>query len=318
MLAVEYDNYGPPEVLQVCDVPMPGAGRGMILVKIVAASVNPKDSFVRKGRFRLITGRRFPRRTGYDFSGVAKETGPGVRGVRPGDRVFGMVNGWTGGACAEYLTVKQDEVAVFSNEVDLIKAAAVPLAAQTALQALRDIGKIKPGDRVCINGASGGVGSFAIQIAVALGGEVTAVSSTAHGKLCRELGANRTIDYSNSRIEDSEERFDIFFDVFGNKPFDRVKHLLGPEGAHISTVPSMKNFRHHLLTKLCRKRARMVFVKSRRGDLETLLELMRKKALRPVIDAVYPLEKVREAHRHVETKHTRGKVLVKIGGESDA
>ncbi len=315
MLAVEYDRYGPPEVLVIRDVPRPRAGRGMILVKVAAASVNPKDCFVRKGWFSRITGRRFPRRCGYDFSGVVEETGPGVYGFSRGNRVLGMLNGWDGGACAEFCVVRQNQAAPFSEEMDMVEAAAVPLAAQTALQALCDIGKTVPGFRVCVNGASGGVGSFAVQIAAALGADVTAVSSAANAELCRDLGARMTVDYKTGNIEESGMQFDVFFDVFGNRPFDRVRHLLSPKGTYVTTVPNMKNYLYHLLTLFSRRRARVVFVKSRRRDLETLLELARKGSLRPIIDAVYPLREIQDAHRHVETKHTRGKVLVRLGGE---
>ncbi|MBN1531318.1 MAG: NAD(P)-dependent alcohol dehydrogenase [Spirochaetes bacterium] len=312
MRAVEYDRYGPPEVLELREVPPPRAGKGTVVVRVAAASVNPKDCFVRKGWFRRITGRRFPRRTCYDFSGWVEEAGPGASGFARGDRVFGMVNGWGGGTCAEYIAVPRDEVCPLPEHMDIVESAAVPLAALTALQALRDIGRIGPESRVCVNGASGGVGSFAVQIAAAMGARVTAVCSAGNAGLCRGLGALRTVDYASERIEDSDERFDVFFDVFGNKPFDLTRGLLAPGGAYVTTVPNPKNLLYRLLTALSRTRARIVIVKSRRRDLETLLDLARRGALRPVIDGIYPMEKIRDAHRHVETKHTRGKIVVTV------
>lgn len=317
MRAIEIDRYGSPAVMQWRIAAKPGIQRDEVLVRVMAAAVNPKDTFIRKGRYRLFTRRKFPLRLGNDFAGVVVEAGAAVQDLKSGDRVFGMLNGWRGGAYAEYVAAKANEVARFPDGLSFEEAAALPLAGQTALQALRDLARLKAGDRVCINGGSGGVGTLAIQIARAFGANVTALCSAPNVQLCKELGASTVLDYAQMNIETTENEFEIFFDVFGNKSFARVRHLLTPAGIYVTTVPKLKNFWRHFATLLTRKRARVVVVKSRREDLEALSRLLQQRLIRPMIDKVYAIDEAPLAHRHVETKHSRGKVILRIDHETN-
>ena len=317
MRVVEYDAYGAPDVLVIRDVEDDSVMKAdEVCVRVAAASVNPKDTFVRKGRFRAVTGEAFPRRTGYDFSGVVEAVASPRCGLSVGQRVFGMLNDWAGGACAEQVIAPALEVAAVSSEAHLAHMAALPLAGMTALQALCDGGGAGPGARVLVNGASGGVGLFSVQIAKALGAEVTAVASTANAALCRDAGADAFVDYQSVDVLEtaSAGRFDVVFDVFGNRSFEQARRVLSEVGIYVSTVPSPQIFTNMALTPdNCSKRARLVSVHSRRPDLERLAGWITSGDVRPEIDSIFELGAIAEAHRRVETKHTRGKVLVTVG-----
>ncbi|HET6417176.1 MAG TPA: NAD(P)-dependent alcohol dehydrogenase, partial [Polyangiales bacterium] len=224
MRAVVIDEYGGPEVLRATTVPRPAPRRGQVLVRTRFIGVNPKDVIVRKGKFQIATGKKFPLIVGHDIAGEVIEAGVGSD-LYEGELVFGMINDFAGRAYAEYAAVDAQQLAKVPSSIELRVAAAVPLAAQTALQALRDDAHLKPGQNVLINGASGGVGVFAVQIAKILGAHVTAVCSHRNTELVRELGADRVIDYTKTDLVDLQERFDAIFDVFGNYSFDRLKHL---------------------------------------------------------------------------------------------
>jgi NADPH:quinone reductase-like Zn-dependent oxidoreductase len=230
--------------------------RGQILVRVTAAALNPKDVLVRKGRFRFFSGRSFPRRMGYDWAGVVEAVGPGVHDVAPGERLFGMVQAWSGGALAEKLAVERTECARAPRTVDDVGAASLPLVSLTALQALRDLGRVKSGDQVGIHGASGGVGTVAIQIARALGATVTTTSSAANRDLCLSLGADEALDYASEDAFDGTRSFDVIVDVFGNRCLDEVRRALAPAGTYLSTVPSRRVILDTVRTVLRSRRAR--------------------------------------------------------------
>ena len=208
MKAALYDRYGPPQVLELRDLPEPTPARGQIKVRVGAASVNPKDALIRAGKFRRLTGSKFPKLVGSDFAGTVVGLGPGVSGFTVGDLVFGMLNGFRAGACAEYVLAGVGEVALMPRELGFVDAAALPLAGQTALQALRDLAAVKNGSQVCIHGASGGVGTLAVQIAAAQGARVTALCGTDSGKLVSALGAETVLDYHLVQPPRIEGRFE--------------------------------------------------------------------------------------------------------------
>lgn len=311
MRRIEFPQFGSPEVLRSAEVPRPRPGRGELLVRVHAAGVNPKDCMVRKGKFRLFTGARFPQGLGHDFAGTIAECGPGTEQLSPGTAVFGMRNGWRMTAYADYTIATADELATMPKALGWSQAAAIPLAAQTALQALRDLAGVGPGNRVLINGASGGVGTFAVQIARHLGAHVTAVCSERNEDLVRGLGADAVHDYAQADPTKLDAAFDTWFDVFGNRSFLMTRGSLGRRGMYITTVPSRRNFGWHLATRLTAgKRSRLVLVRSRRRDLETLADWVRTGDLHPVIECTYPLEQAAQAHTLVETKRVRGKVVL--------
>jgi NADPH:quinone reductase-like Zn-dependent oxidoreductase len=311
MKAALITAFGPPEVLEIVDVPEPPLKKGQVLVRVHAAAVNPKDTFIRKGRFKRFTGRRFPLPTGFDFSGEVVNIGEGAHATAVGDCVFGMLNGWRGGTCAEYVSV--DARHLYAKPVGLshTEAAAMPLVALTALQALRDKAGLQAGHHVCINGAAGGVGSMAVQIAKTMGAVVTTVSRASNHEFLMNLGADTCIDYRERDITAVYRRFDVFFDVFGNRPFDRVKHTLTERGIWVSTVIRAHVFMSMAKTWLSsRRKATMVVVKSDRDDLKQISDWVAAGAVRPIVHSAFPLEKIADAHRQQETAHTQGKIVI--------
>ena len=315
MLAARYDRYGRPEVLGLCPEAMPVPKRGQLVVRVHAAALNPKDVIVQSGRlplFRFLAGSRFPKHVGYDWSGEVVSCGPGVSGFATGDPLYGMMNGWAGGACATHAVVSVRELARKPSKLSWEKAAAVPLAAQTALQALRDVARVVRGARVLINGASGGVGTFAVQIAKALGARVTAVTSGANEDLVRSIGADEALDYQTCDIRASGERFDVFFDVFGNPSFGFAAPVLTETGTYVSTVPKPRLLRDIATTMVGRKRARLVRVRSRTSDLTTLAWWAERSILEPVVDSIYPLHEIAAAEARVASRRSRGKVVLTV------
>ncbi|HEX6737505.1 MAG TPA: NAD(P)-dependent alcohol dehydrogenase [Vicinamibacteria bacterium] len=308
MKAVQYRKFGPPEVLEWTEAREPRPRPDQALVRVAAASLNPKDVLVRKGRFRWLSGRRFPRGCGYDFAGTVVASGlpPGV-----GDEVFGMLNGWAGGSHAELVAVPVDELALRPAFLPLEDCAALPLVGLTALQALRDLGCLGPGGAVLVNGASGGVGTVSVQIARALGARVTGVCSARNHELVASLGAAEVVDYAATDLRSLRGPFDVVFDVFGNRSFAELGDLLTPDGAYVTTVPSPTAAGQHALSYLRPgRKAWMVAVRSNAADLRTLAQMADEGLLRPVIDRRYALAESAEAHRYLETRRARGKVLL--------
>ena len=314
MRALVYDRYGKLDVLELRDLPMPAAGRGDVLVRVRAAALNPKDSFVRKGRFRLVSGRSFPKRVGADMAGEVVESGASVSGLPPGTKVFGMLEEWTyrRGTVAEFVAIKATEIGVMPESLSFEQGAALPLVALTALQALRNVAGLRAGDRICVHGASGGVGTAAIQIAVALGAIVTSTSSQRNLELCRSLGATETLDYALDAPFSGSRRYRVVLDAFGDLSFDRVRRALTDDGVYVTTVPSPRIVRDTLCTLVGHPRARLVVVRPRRADLDAIAALVRSGQLHPVVDRVVPLEDAIEGMRHLETKRARGKVIVRV------
>jgi NADPH:quinone reductase-like Zn-dependent oxidoreductase len=292
MRAVVIDRYGGPEVLRQATVPRPTPTRGQVLVRTRFVGVNPKDVIVRKGKFQIATGKKFPLIVGHDIAGEVVEAGLGAD-LAEGDVVYGMINDFAGRGYAEYAAVDGGQLAKAPSSIELRVAAAVPLAAQTALQALRDDAQVKS--------------------AKILGAHVTAVCSHRNVDLVTQLGADRVIDYTNTELVDLEERFDAIFDVFGNYRFDKLEHLLTPRGTYVQTVPSARIFKDVARTFVRRKRAKLVIVKSRRAQLDWLRQQIDAGSLRVVVDRSFSLADAAEAHKYMETKRARGKVVLEIG-----
>lgn len=311
MKAAEFDRYGPSSVLRVREVPRPEPGPDELLIRVRAASINPKDILAREGKFRLFSGLSLPKRAGYDWSGEVEAAGRRVRSIRPGDALFGMLRPWgPGGTCAEYLLARPDQCAPKPPSLSFEEAAAVPLAALTAWQALTRLARVARGQRVLINGASGGVGVFAVQLARHLGAEVTTLSGDSNRALCESLGAHHALAYAQHPL--GLGAFHLFFDVFGNQHLDRARPALTPAGLYVSTIPSPRNLRDALTTPLRGQRSRVIVVRPRRDDLATLAALIEQKALRVLVDQVFPLDQIAQAQDRVATKHAQGKVVVRV------
>ena len=312
MRAAFYRRYGGPDVLELGERPAPSPGRGEVLLDVVATSLNPKDVLLRRGKLRLFARGGLPRVPGYDVAGTVAALGPGATGVRVGDRVFGLIDAWRGGGCAAQVALPARAVAPAPASIELARAAAVPLAASTALQALRDLLRVGPGERVCVHGASGGVGLFAVQIARLLGAHVTATCSARNAALVAAHGADEVLAYDQVDAVADGRRYHAFFDVFGNRPYPRVRHALGARGRHVTTVPSPAAIARELLARAGGPPARLVAVRSRRPDLAQLAAWIDGGQLVPVIDRVVALDDVRAAHAYLETKRARGKVVIEL------
>jgi NADPH:quinone reductase-like Zn-dependent oxidoreductase len=318
MKALIYRRFGPPEVLEWAEGwPRPTPAKGQVLVRVAAGSVNPKDVLLRKGHFhRTLAREPLPRVTGLDAAGKVVEVGDGVDDLVPGDRVFGMSNRFCGGVLAEYALFDRGELEQAPACLSPVESAAVPLAALTALQALRDLGRLEPGQSLLINGASGGVGHFAVQIGRIMGAEVHAVCGPANAGFVTRLGAAQVHDYSAASPDAIDHGFDVVFDVFGNQAPRLLARQLGRDGVFVSTVPRGRTIGRELLARLGLGRRRLVLVRSRRDDLERLAAWIDRGELRPHIDRVYAPGDGAEAHRHVERKHTVGKVVIALPGGS--
>ena len=321
--AIVYRCYGSPAVLKLEDVEKPVPGSGEVLVRVHAASVNPLDwHFMRGLPYLLRMGAGFgaPKniRLGVDFAGVVEAVGPGVTHFRAGDEVFGGKRG----AFAEYVLVReQGAIATKPGNVSFPQAAAVPIAGVTALQGLRDKGRVGPGQKVLVNGASGGVGTFAVQIARSLGAEVTGVCSTRNVELVRSLGAEHVIDYTHEDFTKGEVRYDVIFDNVGNHSPLELRRALTPKGILVVVgAPTGGAFLGGLAVML---KASLVspFVSQRlepfladldAADLAKLAGLMQSGQLTAVIDRTYPLTQLPEAMAYLEAGHARGKVIISL------
>lgn len=323
MKAIQYHCYGPPEVLRLENVEKPDAVDDQILVKVRAASVNPLDWHYVRGEpylMRLFAGFGAPRdpRLGVDFAGTVEAVGPRVRRFKPGDEVFGGA----GGAFAEYVTVGERRgVALKPENITFEHAAAVGVAGITALQGLRDQGKLQSGHQVLINGASGGVGTFAVQIAKSMGAEVTGVCSSGNVEMVRSLGADYVIDYTKENFTELGKRYDVILDNVGNHSLGDLRRVMAPEGTLVIVGSSSRgNFIGPLWQPLVSRLIDPFVSQSYANfiaqfnpeDMSFLAGMMRDNTLRPVIDRIYPLNEVPDAIRYSETGHARAKIVIEV------
>ena len=320
MKAAIYTNYGPPEVVRIADVEKPVPRDDEVLIRVHAAAVNPLDWRLMKGEPRVL--RIMPRllkmpigRPGVDAAGEVEAIGKNVTQFKPGDAVFGGCRG----AFAEYATTREKSIVTKSNSVTFEQAASIYVAGLTALQGLRDKGKIQPGSKVLINGAAGGVGTFAVQIAKSFGADVTGVCSTRNLDLVRSIGADEVIDYTQQNFTTSNQRYDLILDCVGNHSFSACRRILNPDGRfvmvgapHDASMMGLlaQMIKALLLSVFVSQKAIMFIAKSSQDDLTLLGELIATGKLTPVIDSRYTLSDGPDAVRHVEEGHARGKVII--------
>jgi len=325
MKAVVYREYGSPDVLKLEEIPKPVPNDDEVLVKVYAASLNAYDwHLLRADPFlvRLMGGGLLkPKNTilGVDIAGRVEAIGGNVKQFKPGDAVFGDTSAAGNGGFAEYVSVPERFLAPKPGNLSFEEAAAVPMAAVTALQGLHDKGRIQPGHKVLINGASGGVGSFAVQIAGSLGADVTAVCSTGKMDLARSLGADHVIDYSKENFTRSRQRYDLIFAANGYHPIAAYKRALAPGGAYVMAGGSTAQMFQSMLmgpwmSLIGGKKMGIIVAKPSQKDLMILKELLETGKVVPVIDRQYPLIEVPEALRYLEEGHARGKVVIAVGG----
>jgi NADPH:quinone reductase-like Zn-dependent oxidoreductase len=327
MKAIRYYRYGPPDVLQLADVEMPAVGDDEMLVRVRAASVNPLDWHFMRGApylVRMMAGLSRPRasaaRLGADMAGSVEAVGGNVTGFRPGDEVFGGLE--NRGTLAEYISIRHDgPVLAKPAGLTFEQAASVPVAGYTALQALRDKGRVRAGYKVLVNGASGGVGTFTVQIAKALGAEVTGVCSTRNAEMVASIGADRVVDYTREDFTRAGQRYDLLIDIAGSRTLSETRRVLVPKGVLVAVGgpdqgrwvgPLSRTARMALLSPAVSQRMTFFLARQNSGDLAVLRGLLDAGKVTPVIDRTYPLTETAEAIRYLETGHARGKVVITV------
>jgi NADPH:quinone reductase-like Zn-dependent oxidoreductase len=327
MQAIHYRCYGSPDVLRLEDTEMPVPGEGQVLVRVRAAGVNPLDWHYLRGTpylVRLFTGIGKPKnpRLGVDFAGTVEAVGAGVTRYRPGDAVFGGARG----AFGEYVVVREGgALAAKPENVSFEQAGGVAIAAVTALQGLRDKGGLEAGQRVLVNGASGGVGTFAVQIAKSFGAEVTGVCSTRNLELVRSIGADHVIDYTQEDFIESArrdgKRYDLILDMVGNHGLLDLQHALQPDGVLVQVGdseignwidPLLGPLQSLVLSPFLKPEVTGILARLNAGDMAELAELMRTGKVAPVIDRQYPLAETADALRYSEAGRARGKIVVTV------
>ncbi len=313
MKVVVIKQYGGAEVLKIIDTEIPSVGTGDILVNVKASSVNPVDWKVRKGMLRFLPGQKFPKMLGGDLSGEVVEVGQDVSGFRAGDEVYGMISAVKGGAYAEYAIVTNNQIVHKPTTISFTEAAAISLAALTAYQSLVRLGKLEAGETVCVNGCSGGVGHFAVQIAKALGANVTGICSTKNIDFAKELGADTVLDYKAvDNILETSKKYDIFLDAVANQSYFNVLKALNRGGRYITTLPSISVILSTFFKIFSSKRGKIIAIRINSEDLRFLSELIKSNKLKVNIDKVYDMEDIQDAHRHSETGRVVGKLAVRI------
>lgn len=314
MQAIVQDSYGSPEVLTLEHVDKPSIKDDEVLVRVQAAAVNPLDWFaVTGGMGRVFFGLRKPRIRvrGVDVAGYVEAVGKDVKRLRPGDEVFGGCKG----SFAEYAAAGERELARKPANLTFEQAAAVPVAGLTALRAMRDVASVQPGQKVLINGAAGGVGTFSVQIARVFGAEVTGVCSTTNVDLVKSIGAVHVVDYTREDFTRSDQRYDVILDNAGNHSLAECRRVLTTGGTLIynsGRAGFLPIIQLHVLKPFVRQKLRFFVAKLNDTDLDTLRDLIEAGKLMPVIDRIYPLSEASKAVAHVGTGHARGKVVITI------
>jgi NADPH:quinone reductase-like Zn-dependent oxidoreductase len=323
MKAIIQDRYGSPDVLQLREIDRPVVGDDEVLIRVHAAGIDQGVWHLMAGLPYLVRiagfGLRAPKNPvrGLDVAGRVEAVGENVTEFQPGDEVFGTCNG----SFAEYACARADRLAPKPANLTFEQAAAVPISGYAALQAVRDQGKVRPGQRVLIIGAGGGVGTFAVQLAKAFGAEVTGVASTTKTELVRSIGADHVIDYTREDFADGSNRYDVILDIAGNRSLSHLRRALAPEGTLVIVGGEGggkwlggidRQLRAHVLSAFVRQKMGTWISKERPEDLEELRELLEAGKLMPIVDRTFPLSEVPEAIRYLREGRARGKVVIVV------
>lgn len=329
MKAIVQERYGPPgEVLELREVEAPVLRDAGVVVRVRAAAIHPGDWMVVTGRPYLIRpmfGLRKPRKVtpGFDVAGVVEAVSAAVTELQPGDEVFGQCDG----SCAEYVAASPDRLAAKPRNLSFAEAAACPVSGDTALRALRDAGEVRPGHKILINGASGGVGTFAVQIGKHLGAHVTGVCSRRNVELVRSLGADHVLDYAREDFTRGDSRYDFILDNVGNKPMAACRRAVVADGRYVPnngtsggrwTGTLGRTLAALVLSAFVSRQGRPFLALGKQADLLMLKELLESGKVRPVIDRTYPLAQVPAAFEYLEKGHARGKVVITMTGQEDS
>jgi NADPH:quinone reductase-like Zn-dependent oxidoreductase len=325
MRAVISEQYGGPEALAMRDVPVPSIGQHDVLLRVRAAGLHVGDAFGMRGSpflVRVSSGLRRPKSgvPGLDVAGVVEAVGPAVTALAPGDEVFGLCAWPSTGACAEYTRAPEAALARKPEAISFVTAAALPTSAFAALNGLR-AGGVQSGTHVLVNGASGAVGTFAVQVARAMGAEVTAVCGPSNAELVRELGAHHVIDYTREDFTRGPARYDVILDNIENHPLGAVRRVLTPDGTLVCNSGTgasglafmVRLVRPVLLDPFVKHHLKRPLSTPKRADLEELARMVTDGSLRPVVERTWTLEETADALRRIEGGHSRGKVVVTVG-----
>lgn len=308
MKAIRIHEYGGPEVLKYEDAPRPKPAAGEVLIRVHATSVNPVDVAIRQGHFKERMKYTMPFVPGWDVSGVVEAVGPGATRLKVGDEVYSRPDLGRDGAYAEYIAVRESEVALKPKSIDHTHAAAIPLTGLTAWQGLFDAGHLSAGQTVLIHGGAGGVGHFAVQLARAKGARVIATASQRNHEFLRLLGADQVIDYNTTKFEDVVHDVDVVLDTITDETQDRSWQVIKKGGTYVSIrrPPTQETAAAHGV------RAAHVFVQPNVGELDEIARLVDSGKVKPVIAKVFPLAEAAAAHEAVATHHTRGKIVLAV------
>ncbi len=313
MRSLIYNKYGGPDVLEVADVEKPEPDENSVLVRLKASSVNPVDYKIRRGDMKIMSGKKFPKNAGSDFAGVIEKAGEMVAGYKKGDEVYGFLNPMKGGAYSDYIIADPANISLKPEKFSFEQAASMPVAALTALQALNYLGNVDEGTTVLVNGATGGVGSFAVQLAKGMGAEVAGVCSKDNMKLCKDLGADEVFDYSSEELIRSDRKFDVFFDAAAKSTFSKSRKFLNNRGIYVTTIPGFWVLFNRLFNFFpFKKRSKFIMVKSSGIDLTILTGFAMTDIVKPVIATSFKLEDVADAQVLAESGKFRGKIVIEI------
>lgn len=311
MRAIIYKKYGDPSVLQMAEMAPPKPAKDEVLIRVMAAGVNPVDARLRSGEARYLLPGGFPRIPGYDVSGIVEACGENST-FPVGTRVLAYLKHIYGGAYAEFVACATKCVAAIPDEMTFEEGAAIPLAASTSLQSLRDHGQMKAGDEVLVNGASGGVGAFAVQIAKAYGTHVIGVASGKHEDFVRSLGADDFINYEQQNFVNLDRRWNLVFDAAGKSSFGEAKGVLTEKGSFVSTEPSLWGLMETLFTWPRSQKGRIMLAIPRDEDLRELVRLYTAGQLKVTIAHAFPLEEAAQAHAMIEKGGFCGKLVIRV------
>jgi NADPH:quinone reductase-like Zn-dependent oxidoreductase len=310
MLKVLYDRFGDEQVLAVRELPIPTIAPNQLLIQVKAASINPLDWKIFHGEMKLMSGSKFPKGVGIDFAGTVAQVGAGVTGYQSGDAVFGFLDVFTGGALAEYVVVTADALTPKPANISFDQAAALPVTGLAALQLVDQLAAVGPGQEVLINGASGGVGLFAIQLAQQRGARVTAVAGPAGLTRATQMGAAAVVDYTKQRLDQLPQKFDAIIDLSDKLAFTAAQRLLKPRATFVSMLPSplglARAFFHNLFSG---QKHRILILKPTAAGLKTLATLAQQ-GLQIPVEKVYDLASVRQAYQETSRGKVKGKAVV--------
>jgi NADPH:quinone reductase-like Zn-dependent oxidoreductase len=312
MKAAVIQQYGGPEVIKIVEMPRPVPGPGELLIKIYATSINPVDWKIRKGNLKMMLSKKFPKILGIEFAGIIEEIGDDVTDFKKGQRVFAG-KGYEGGGYAEYNVAEASRTVVIPDNISFEEASTMAVAGMTALQGLRNKGKIKPGMDVIVNGASGGVGTYAVQIAKVLGANVTAVCSAKNFDMMKKLGVDTVIDYKTTNFTRLPKKYNIIFDAVGYRTFWQTVRVLKKKGIYVNISPSIPLYITSLITRLNPgKKSKGFMLRPDMNDLKEVMQMISDRKIRVVIDKVFPFEKLSDAHAYSESERAKGKIVISI------